>query len=98
MINWPSPAGWREVCTNDAVLAAWRGPWSVAFAVASDGTATTFNFADGGLAGGDAVPRFTLAAPADVWDKFLSPVPPRHHHAMFAMLARVPEFAVQGDQ
>jgi pimeloyl-ACP methyl ester carboxylesterase len=44
------------------------------------------------------VPQFTLAAPAAIWAKFLEPVPPRHHHAIFAMLARVPEFSVRGDQ
>ena len=56
-----------------------------------------FAFADGSAAGG-GVPQFTLAAPAAIWAKFLAPVPPRHHHAIFAMLARVPEFAVRGDQ
>ena len=33
-----------------------------------------------------------------MWAKFLAPVPPRHHHAIFAMLARVPEFTLRGDQ
>jgi pimeloyl-ACP methyl ester carboxylesterase len=65
--------------------------------VDSDGAATTFAFADGSLSGG-GVPQFTLAAPAAIWAKFLEPVPPRHHHAIFAMLARVPEFSVRGDQ
>ena len=27
----------------------------------------------------------------------LQPVPPRHHHGLFAMHYRVPEFAIQGD-
>lgn len=97
MSTWPSAAAWYEACAEDAVLAAWRGPWSVAFAVDSDGAATTFAFADGSLSGG-GVPQFTLAAPAAIWAKFLEPVPPRHHHAIFAMLARVPEFSVRGDQ
>ena len=97
MSTWPMPPRWCEACAEDAVLAAWRGPWSVAFAVDSDGATTTFAFADGSLAGG-GVPQFTLAAPAAVWAKFLEPVPPRHHHAIFAMLARVPEFSVRGDQ
>ena len=38
-------------------------------------------------AGGDAA--FALAAPAEVWAQFFAAVPPRHHHAFFAMLARV---------
>ncbi len=93
MTAWPNAAAWWEACTDDAVLAAWQGPWSVAFAVAG----TTFAFADGRLAGGGS-PQFTLTAPDSVWTKFLAPVPPRHHHGIFAMLARVPEFSVRGDQ
>jgi hypothetical protein len=46
--------------------------------------------------GGD--PAFTLAAPDTVWAKFLLPVPPRHHHGIFALHYRVAEFAVQSDQ
>jgi pimeloyl-ACP methyl ester carboxylesterase len=97
MTAWPNAAAWYEACVGDAVLSAWEGPWSVAFAVDSGGAAATFTFTDGRLAGG-GVPAFTLAAPDTVWAKFLAPVSPRHHHAIFAMLARVPEFAVRGDQ
>ena len=97
MSAWPHAAAWYDACVEDAVLAAWRGPWSVDFAVDSDGSTTTFAFADGRLAGG-GVPRFVLAAPDRVWAKFLAAVPPRHHHAIFAMLAQVPEFTVRGDQ
>jgi pimeloyl-ACP methyl ester carboxylesterase len=93
MSGWPAAAAWWEACTEDAVLAAWRGPWSVAFAI----DATTFAFAEGRLASG-AGPQFALSAPDAVWAKFLAPIPPRHHHSIFAMLARVPEFSVRGDQ
>lgn len=93
MTDWPASAVWWEACAEDAVLAAWRGPWSAAFDVAG----RTFAFADGRLQSG-ATPRFSLNAPDGVWEKFLSPVPPRHHHAIFALLARVPEFRVRGDQ
>jgi len=97
MTAWPAAEAWRAACVEDAVLAAWRGPWSMAFSVESDGAATAFAFTDGRLHG-SAAPQFTLAAPAGVWAKFLEPVPPRHHHAIFAMLARVPEFTVRGEQ
>ena len=30
-----------------------------------------------------------------MWEKFLAPVPPRHHHGIFAMLYRVPEVSDQ---
>jgi pimeloyl-ACP methyl ester carboxylesterase len=45
----------------------------------------------------DGAPQFTLSAPDEVWRKFLQPVPPRHHHGIFAMLYRVPEFQVKGE-
>lgn len=92
-MTWPNAAAWWEACTGDAVLAVWRGPWSVSFAVAG----TTFAFADGRLQSG-GTPQFTLSASDEVWAKFLAPIPPRHHHGIFAMLARVPEFSVRGDQ
>jgi pimeloyl-ACP methyl ester carboxylesterase len=93
MTAWPSAAAWWQACAEDAVLAAWRGPWSVAFAVGD----TSFTFADGGLQSG-TTPQFSLVATDDIWAQFLAPVPPRHHHSIFAMLARVPQFAVRGDQ
>jgi pimeloyl-ACP methyl ester carboxylesterase len=93
MTAWPPSAAWWEACANDAVLAAWRGPWSVAFKVAD----ATFAFNDGRLESG-STPQFLVSAPDAVWEKFLAPVPPRDHHSIFAMLARVPEFSVRGDQ
>ena len=93
MNTWPSSAAWWEACTADATLTAWRGPWSVAFKAAD----ATFAFADGQLQSG-GTPQFALAAPDAIWERFLAPIPPRHHHSIFAMLARVPEFTTRGDQ
>ena len=59
---------------------------------------TIFAFTEGRPAAPTGRPAFTLAAPASIWEKFLAPVPPRHHHALFALLARVPEFSARGDQ
>lgn len=98
MTRFPDPAAWRAACAEDAVLAAWAGPWSVCFAVASDGNATAFNVTEGRMQADGSTPAFTLAAPQSVWAKFLQPVPPRHHHGIFAMLYRVPAFAIEGDQ
>ena len=97
MTAWPNADTWRAACADDTTLATWRGPWSVAFAIETDAIATTFGFTDGRIQPG-ATAQFTLTAPAAVWDKFVAPIPPRHHHGIFAMLARVPEFAVRGDQ
>jgi pimeloyl-ACP methyl ester carboxylesterase len=41
---------------------------------------------------------FTLEAPAEVWERFLSASPPRHHHDLFAMWMRVPGFRLDGDR
>jgi len=57
-----------------------------------------FSLVDGKVQPDAGNPDFTLAAPEAVWTKFLLPVPPRHHHGIFAMHYRVPEFAIQGDQ
>jgi pimeloyl-ACP methyl ester carboxylesterase len=95
----PDASSWRAACAGDASLAVWSGPWSVCFAIASGADTTVFSLVDGIVVqadGGD--PAFTLAAPDAVWEKFLQPVPPRHHHGIFAMHYRIPEFAIQGDE
>ena len=97
MSTFPSAAAWRAACADDPVLAAWAGPWSVCFAVQSGDAASVFTLRDGVVCDGDATPVFTLRAPADVWARFLAPVPPRHHHGIFAMIYRVPEFSIGGD-
>jgi len=105
MTTFPDAAAWHAACAGDAVLAAWAGPWSVCFAVRSGGTVTMFHVVDGRIAqpagppmpSPDATPAFTLRAPEAVWAKFLAPLPPRHHHGIFAMMYRVPDFAIEGD-
>jgi pimeloyl-ACP methyl ester carboxylesterase len=97
MTTFPDAASWRAVCIADASLAAWAGPWSISFAIASGADTTVFSFVDGVAQADAADPAFTLAAPEPVWTKFLLPVPPRHHHGIFAMHYRVPEFSIQGD-
>jgi pimeloyl-ACP methyl ester carboxylesterase len=89
---------WLAACDTDAVLAAWAGPWDVCFALRCDDAVMAFRFAQGRFVADTGEPAFTLSAPASVWEKFLLPVPPRHHHAIFAMRMRVPEFAVLGDE
>ena len=98
MSIFPPAAIWREACTTDATLIAWSGAWSICFAITNGTDTTVFNVLDGKVqpAGGD--PAFTLSAPDAVWAKFLQPIPPRHHHGLFAMHYRVPDFSIQGDQ
>jgi hypothetical protein len=97
MSPFPNAAPWRDACAGDASLAAWTGPWSICFAVACGADVTVFSLAEGRMQPNSGTPSFTLAAPAEVWEEFLQPVPPRHHHGLFAMHYRVPEFAIQGD-
>ncbi|WP_407022745.1 alpha/beta fold hydrolase [Roseococcus sp. DSY-14] len=37
-------------------------------------------------------------APPGAWERFLRPLPPRHHHNLFALRMRVPGFRVEGDE
>lgn len=98
MTLFPAAEPWRQACADDASLAAWAGPWSVCFGIACGGETTLFNLRDGKVQTGDGAAAFTLSAPEAVWAKFLQPIPPRHHHGIFAMHYRVPEFTLQGAQ
>lgn len=98
MPTFPAIEPWRDACAADASLAVWAGDWSVCFAIAAGTETWTFVFSRGQVQAGQGSPVFTVRAPATVWDKFLQPIPPRHHHGLFAMHYRVPEFAIDGDQ
>ena len=98
MTQFPPAAAWHAACATDPTLNAWAGPWSVCFAVTVDGTPTIFSITDGCVTGADGTPAFTLSAPSAVWAKFLEPIPPRHHQGIFALVYRVPEFQILGDQ
>jgi pimeloyl-ACP methyl ester carboxylesterase len=39
-----------------------------------------------------------LTAPAEVWERLWAPVPPPRHQSLFALLSKVPEFAVEGSR
>ena len=98
MTGFPETHVWRDACAADAVLAAWAGPWSVCFAIQSNDAVHGFCLADGRVRPGSGTPAFTLRAPDAVWAQFRAPMPARHHHGIFAMLYRVPEFGIDGDQ
>ena len=98
MSRFPDALHWRSACVIDPVLKAWGGSWSVSFAVRCGETATHFAFAGGVITGVDGAAQFTLSAPAPIWEKFLQPIPPRHHHSIFAMHRQVPEFRIEGDE
>jgi pimeloyl-ACP methyl ester carboxylesterase len=97
MKPFPNVEEWHRACRSDPVLDVWAGAWSIDFTIESEGESLPFAFTDGRLTATGGEPAFTLAAPAAVWDAFLQPVPPRHHHGLFAMMYRVPDFRVDGD-
>jgi pimeloyl-ACP methyl ester carboxylesterase len=97
MTRFPVIAAWHTACADDPTLAAWTGNWSVSFLIASGDNRSGFSFVAGKLSEAAATPAFTVRAPEAVWDKFLQPIPPRHHHGLFAMHYRVPDFAIEGD-
>jgi pimeloyl-ACP methyl ester carboxylesterase len=98
MTTFPSVDAWHRACTEDAVLRTWAGDWSITFRIVSGETTQSFQFRGGVPVLASAEPAFTLKAPESVWSKFLQPVPPRHHHGIFALHYRVPEFTIEGDQ
>jgi pimeloyl-ACP methyl ester carboxylesterase len=99
MDGWPVPdaagflAAWRAAAEGDALLRRWGRHAAIRFALESGGTAVDFacNAPPG-------APAFTLTAPASVWAKALLPLSPRHHHSLFALRMRVPEFALRGEE
>ena len=97
MTPFPAAIEWREACRDDPVLTVWAGTWSACFAIGTGVTSVTFDFVDGRVQPGDGKPLFALSAPETIWRKFLEPIPPRHHHGIFAMMYRVPEFRIEGE-
>ena len=98
---WPTQddftAQWRAAAAEDAVLATFAGPWNLDFAIAGDRWSIGFRFVDGRMATVPSTSQFSFRAPDAAWAKFLEPTPPRHHHVILAMLARVPGCTVEGE-
>lgn len=100
MTGWPDGAAWapfvarwQAACAADAVLAEWRAGAATRFAIVSGEARAEFVFGDA-----PAAPDFALEAPPQIWALHLQPIPPRHHHAIFAMRHRVPEFRITGEE
>ncbi|MCE2761550.1 MAG: hypothetical protein LW713_11060 [Acetobacteraceae bacterium] len=90
---------WRALCVNDEVLRSRLPGAQGRFAVIQSGFAITITFSDAmvGLAmGSEAETRFI--ASGAIWDEFLKLRPARHHHHLYALRMRVPEFSAEGDE
>lgn len=91
-------ARWQALLDADATLAHRLPGAEARFALVQPGRAITLTLGGGRITlaeGGEAPTRFT--APAAVWEEFLKPLPARHHHNLFALRMRVPEFSAEGD-
>lgn len=92
-------SAWTDAAMRDPSLTGQIAHARITFALEQDGAGPVFAIADGALAlTMDAKPDATLSAPAAVWKEYLQPIPKRHHHNLFAMRARVAEFAILGDE
>ena len=92
-------AAWMDAAARDPILPGQIAQTRFSFGLDQDGVGPVFTIADGHVKrDGGTQPDFTLSAPAAIWARYLEPVPPRHHHNLFAMRARVPEFAIQGEE
>ncbi len=80
-------APWQAATQQDAILARMARHVAVRFSIGGVG----FGF-------GATEPGFALEAPEAVWDQVLQWVPPRHHHSVFALRMRVPEFRITGNE
>jgi pimeloyl-ACP methyl ester carboxylesterase len=80
---------WQQAVREDLPLSRMARHTAARFGVA--GVDFTFGPAQ-------QVDAFTLMAPPAVWEKALRLIPPRHHHSIFALRMRVPEFQIRGDE
>lgn len=84
-------AAWQATAAEDALLRRWGAHAAIRLVFRSGMAEAAFEFGRDG-------PGVALAAPPAVWAKALLPVPPRHHHGLFALRMRVPEFGIIGEE
>ena len=93
----------RDRVNADREMAAIGDWFTTAFWLACGERRCVIRVERGGIVEVNLAPRidtraaFGLRAPEEVWRRFLSPNPPPLYHDFFAMLMRVPEFALEGD-
>jgi pimeloyl-ACP methyl ester carboxylesterase len=80
-----------ERCINDGEFKMLARHWTGSLTLSIGETTLTLALSNGGpvaAAGGDGPGHFSLSGPASVWEKLLSPVPPRGYNDIFpAMMA-----------
>jgi pimeloyl-ACP methyl ester carboxylesterase len=97
-------AGWLERAGDDRRLRAIGSGTDAAFTLRRGDDVVWIHLREGAIAGhalDDGFDRrvdFGLTAPPAVWDRLWAAVPPPRHQSLFALLSKVPEFAVEGDR
>ena len=97
-----SRAGSSARATTGACAAIGSGT-DVAFTLRRGDDVVWIHLREGAVAGhalDDGFDRrvdFGLTAPPAVWDRLWAAVPPPRHQSLFALLSKVPEFAVEGE-
>ena len=95
---------WLARAADDRRLRAIGSGTDVAFTLRCGDEVAWIHLREGAIAGhalDDGFDRrvdFGLTAPAAVWDRLWAAVPPPRHQSLFALLSKVPEFAVEGDR
>ena len=93
---------WLERAGADRRLRAIGSGTDVAFTLRSDDDVVWIHLREGEPVahalddGFDRRVDFGLTAPPAVWDRLWAAVPPPRHQSLFALLSKVPEFAVEG--
>jgi len=92
-------AALQESARTDAELAAFSANADCSFRLVAGARSADFSFAPFSVSElRTEKPSFILDAPPDVWARFFSFPPPAPYHGIYAMMMRVPEFKVSGNE
>ena len=95
---------WVDRCVDDPLLTNLGTASDFTFCLWSGANTAWLRVREGQVLEWEASPTFhhswdfTLSVPLEVWERFLQPVPPPTFHDLFAPLARVPEFRIEGSR
>jgi pimeloyl-ACP methyl ester carboxylesterase len=105
MDDWPAfVKAWLERAAGDRRLRATGAGTDVAFTLRCGEDVVWLHLREGAVVahalddGFDRRVDLGLSAPRAVWERLWAPVPPPRHQNLFALLSKVPEFAVEGSR